>query len=138
MWWRVFRLLAILAACGCAFIVARRLRAARHAAGWNGEPGEETLRELLWWAALALGLRCVFEPVMVAYYLWPALAVALIAATRTWPRLLATSVIVTAVTFGSQSSWRSPWGWWGSMVVGLALTLFFARVPPRGRPQRPA
>jgi len=133
-----FRLLAILAACGCALFVARRLRVARHAPGRNGEWSEETLRELLWWAALALGLRCVFEPVMVAYYLWPALAVALIAATRTWPRLLGTSVIATAVTFGSQSAWRSPWGWWGSMIVGLALILFFAGVPSFGRPQQPA
>jgi hypothetical protein len=59
-------------------------------------------------------------------------------ATRTWPRLLATSVIAAAVTFGSQSAWRSPWGWWGSMIVGLALTLFFAGVPSFGRPQPPA
>jgi hypothetical protein len=129
-----FRLLAILVACGCAFIVGWRLRAARHAARWSGE----TLSELLWWAALALALRCVFEPVMVAYYLWPALAVALIAATRTWPRLFAASVIAAAVTFGSQSTWRSPWGWWGSMVAGLGLTLFFAYVPLRNRPPHPA
>jgi len=133
-----FRLLAVLAACVCALIVARRLRAARNEAGrdvgWSGD----TLREVLWWAALALALRCVFEPVMVAYYLWPALAVALIAATRTWPRLLATSVMVAAVTFGSQSTWRSPWGWWGAMVVGLALTLFFARIPTRSASPQPA
>jgi hypothetical protein len=133
-----FRLLAIVAACGCALIVARRLRAARQEAERDGEWSEETLRNVLWWAALALALRCVFEPVMVAYYLWPALATALIAATRTWPRLLATSVIVAAVTFGSQSTWRSPWGWWGSMVAGLALTLFFARIGPRSSPPRPA
>jgi hypothetical protein len=133
-----FRLLAILAACGCALIVARRLRAGRHAAGWSGEWSRETLRELLWWAALALALRCLFEPVMVAYYLWPALAVALIAATRTWPRLLATSVIAAAVTFGSQSPWRSPWGWWGAMVAGLGLALFFACVPLRSSPPQPA
>ncbi len=128
------RALAILVACGCAVIVGRRLGAARHAAGWNAE----TLRELLWWAAVALALRCVFEPVMVAYYLWPALAVALIAATSTWPRLIAASVIAAAVTFGSQSSWRSPWGWWGFMVLGLALTLVLAYVPLRTRPPQPA
>ena len=133
-----FRLLAILAACGCALIVARRLRAGRHAAGRSGEWSGETLRELLWWAALALALRCLFEPVMVAYYLWPALAVALIAATRTWPRLLATSVIAAAVTFGSQSAWRSPWGWWGAMVAGLGLALFFSYVPLRSSPPQPA
>jgi len=133
-----FRLLAILAACVCALIVARWLRAARSEAGRDGGWNGDTLREVLWWAALALALRCVFEPVMVAYYLWPTLAVALIAATRTWPRLLATSVMVAAVTFGSQSTWRSPWGWWGSMVVGLALTLFFARIPPRKASPQPA
>jgi hypothetical protein len=128
------RALAILAACGCALIVGRRLGAARHVARWS----RGTLTELLWWAAVALALRCVFEPVMVAYYLWPALAVALIPATRTWPRLLAASVFAAAVTFGSQSGWRSPWGWWGFMVAGLGLTLFFAYVPPRNRPPQPA
>jgi hypothetical protein len=121
-----FRLIAILAACGCALILARRLRAGRQIDSLNGQWSGQTLAELLWWAAFALALRCVFEPVMVPYYLWPALAVALIAATRTWPRLLATSVIATAVTFGSQSTWRSSWGWWGCMVVGLALALAFS------------
>ncbi len=129
-----FRLLAILVACGCALIVGRRLRAARHASRWS----QETLTELLWWAAVALALRCVFEPVMVAYYLWPPLAVALIPATRTWPRLLAASVFAAAVTFGSQSSWRSPWGWWGFMLAGLGLTLFFASVPLRRTTAQPA
>jgi hypothetical protein len=119
------RALAILAACGCALVAGRRLRAARHAARWS----RATLTELLWWTAVALALRSVFEPVMVAYYLWPGLAVALIAAARNWPRLIATAVVAAAVSFGSQSSWRSPWGWWGFMVLGLALTLLFAYVP---------
>jgi hypothetical protein len=121
------RALAILAACGCALIAGRRLRAARHAARWS----RATLGELLWWTAVALALRSVFEPVMVAYYLWPGLAVALIAATRNWPRLIATSAVAVALSFGSQSSWRNPWGWWGFMVLGLALTLLFACVPLR-------
>ena len=124
------RALAILLACGCALIVGRRLRAARHAAWWS----RATLMELLWWVAVGLALRSVFESVMVAFYLWPGLAVALIAATGNWRRLIPTSVIAVAVTFGSQSSWRSPWGWWGFMVAGLALTLFFAGVPPRRTP----
>jgi len=126
-----FRLLAIVAACVCALTVARRLRTARNGAGRDGRWTVDMLGDVLWWAALALALRCVFEPVMVAYYLWPALAVALIAATRTWPRLLATSVMVAAVTFGSQSAWRSSWGWWGAMVVGLALALVFSVPGPQ-------
>jgi hypothetical protein len=128
-----FRLLAIVVACGCALVVGRRLGTARLAAGWSPE-----LRELLWWVAVALALRCVFEPVMVAYYLWPALAVALIAAATTWRPLIAASVIAAAVTFGSQSSWHSPWGWWGCMILGLGLTLFFAHVPLRRSLPQPA
>jgi energy-coupling factor transporter transmembrane protein EcfT len=57
--------------------------------------------------------------------------VALIAASRNWPRLIATSAVAAAVSFGSQSSWRSSWGWWGFMVLGLALTLLFAYAPQR-------
>ena len=53
---------------------------ARRARRPGGKWSQETLAELLWWTAVALALRSVFEPVMVAYYLWPPLAVALIAA----------------------------------------------------------
>jgi hypothetical protein len=119
------RALAILVACGCALIVGRRWRAARRAAGWS----PEMLQDLLWWAAVALALRSVFEPVMVAYYLWPVLAVALITASTSWSRLIATSLAATTLTFVSQVSWRGPWSWWAPMVAGLGLTLFFARVP---------
>jgi hypothetical protein len=116
------RVLAIAAACGCALAAARRWRVRQHPAGWS----REALRELLWWAAVALALRCVFEPVMVAYYLWPVLAAALIAASSSWSRLIATSVAASALTFVSQASWHGPWIWWGSMVAGLLLTLFLA------------
>jgi hypothetical protein len=126
------RAFAILGACGCAFAVGRRWRAARPAAEWS--PG--TLEELLWWAAAALALRSVFEPVMVAYYLWPVLAVALAAASRNWPRLVGTSLAAATLTFASQVSWRGIWSWWVPMVAGLAVTLFLARVPLRERASR--
>jgi hypothetical protein len=119
------RLLAILVACGCALIVARRLRAARQTGQWR----RAALRELLWWVALSLALRLVFESVMVAYYLWPAVAVALIAATRSWWRLIPTSVLAVTVTVASQSDWRSAWGWWMLLVAGVALTLYSAGIP---------
>jgi hypothetical protein len=121
------RVLAIVVACGCAIIVGQRWRAARQAASWS----PETLEEVLWWTAAVLALRSVFESVMVAYYLWPVLAVALIAAVRSWPRLVATSVAAVAVTFASQAPWHGPWAWWAPMVAGLGLTLFFARLPLR-------
>jgi hypothetical protein len=119
------RLLAIVVACGCAIIVGQRWRAARPAASWS----PQALEEVLWWTALVLALRSVFESVMVAYYLWPVLAVALIAAVRTWPRLITTSVAAVTITFVSQVSWHGPWAWWASMIAGLGLTLFFARLP---------
>jgi hypothetical protein len=124
------RLLAILVACGCALVAGRRWRAARGAPAWS----TQTLAEVLWWTALALALRSVFEPVMVAYYLWPALAVALIAASRDWSRLIPTSVAAAALTLASQLTLHGPWTWWTPMTAGLGLTLFLARVPA-GLPQ---
>ncbi len=121
-----FRALAIAVACAGALIVGLRFRASRGKA-WS----PDTLQEFLWWTGVALALRSVFEPVMVAYYLWPALAVAVIAAARNWARLAATSAAVAVITFGSQVPWRGPWAWYGPMVGGLAVTLFLARLPLR-------
>ncbi len=121
------RALTVVVACGCALVAGRRWRAARHNAPWS----PEILREVVWWVALALALRSVFEPVMVAYYLWPVLAVALIAASRSWPCLIATSVVTSTLTFVSQATWRGSWTWWTPLVAGLAITLLLARIPPR-------
>ncbi len=115
------RMLAIVFACGCAVGYAYRRRLA----------GAD-LAELLWWVAAALAVRCVFESVMVAYYVWPAVAVALAAAASSWMRLTWTGIIAVGVTFAVQSPWRSPWGWWAAMIAGLALVLFCAR--PRVAP----
>jgi hypothetical protein len=117
------RILSIAAACGCALVVARRWRAARSGERWS----HEALTELLWWTAVALALRSAFEPVMVAYYLWPPLAVALAAAARDWSRLIPTGCAAVVLTFFSQVQWRNPWSWWTPMVAGLALALFLAR-----------
>ncbi len=118
------RIVAILVACGCAVAAGRRWHAAR---GTEWDAG--TLRDVLWWAAFALALRCVFEPVIVAYYLWPAVAVALVAAARTWSRLIPAALAATALTFASQIAWHGVWTWWAPMMVLLALTLAFARFP---------
>ena len=120
------RIVSIVAACACALVVARRWRAARISAPWD----HDTLAGLLWWVALALALRSAFEPVMVSYYLWPPLAVALAAAARDWSRLLPVGVVTVALTFFSQVQWHDPWTWWTPMVAGLALALYLARVHP--------
>lgn len=121
------RALTILLAGGGALVAGRRWRATRHTAEWS----PQALAGLLWWVAAALALRCVFEPVMVAYYLWPVLAVALVTASGSWSRLVATSLVASTLTFVAQASWRGPWIWWGSVVAGLALTLLLAA--PHGR-----
>jgi hypothetical protein len=84
--------------------------------------------------AAALALRSVLEPVMVAFYLWPPLAVALIPAARRWWRLIPASLAAGTITFVSQNPWRGPWGWWSLMVAGLVVTLFFAGIPLRAFP----
>ncbi len=117
------RLIAIIVACGCAYAVGRR---------WHAEPvlfpwDPQRLTAVLWWSALALALRCVFEPVMVAYYIWPALAVALIAAAASWWQLTAAGIVAGTLTKVSQFDWRGPWIWWATMVTGLAVTLLIAR-----------
>ena len=91
---------------------------------------------MLWWVAVTLALRSVFEPVMVAYYLWPPLAVALAAAARDWSRLIPTGCVVVVLTFFSQVQWRNPWSWWTPMVIGLALAIYFARFGPASAPRR--
>jgi hypothetical protein len=111
------RLAAIGCACACG--VAFALLPGRRA---------DPLPWLLWWVAAALAVRCVFESVMVAYYLWPALQVALVVSARRMSRLVVVSVLATVVTFGSQVSSRGPWLWWSLMTAGLAVTLLCARV----------
>lgn len=121
------RIVAIVVACGCAVAAGRRWRAAR-GTGWDGG----TLRDVLWWAGFALALRGAFEPVVVAYYLWPALAVALLAAAGTWSRLVPVAAVGTVLTFASQGAWHGIWTWWAPMTVLLALALWCARFPLPG------
>jgi len=129
------RTLAIVVACLCAVYVAIRWRSDR-ARKDRKEWTREELTAVLWWTALALALRCVFESVMVSYYVWPGLAVALIPGSRNWPRLLATGTAAVTLTFVAQSSWRNPWAFWTPITGLLALVLLFAGTwPARSRPR---
>ena len=126
------RTLAIVVACLCAVYVAIRWRSSHSRKDWT----REELTAVLWWAAVALALRCVFESVMVSYYVWPALAVALIPGSRNWPRLLATGTAAVTLTFVAQSSWRNPWAFWAPITGLLCLVLLFAGTwPARARPR---
>jgi hypothetical protein len=121
------RALAVLVACCCAVLTWRRWKAARLASRLAGGWRSDDLAVLLWWIAVTLALRTVFEPVMVSYYVWPPLAVALVAASRDWIRLIVATVPATVLTFLAQGSWRNPWVWWTPVVLVLALTVAAAR-----------
>lgn len=130
-----FRIVAIVAAVGCGVALRRRWHGALPDASAD-ERGvaPESLVELLWWIAIALALRSVFEPVMVSYYLWPPVAVALVAAAVSWRRLWWTAALAGVVTFVSQGEWRNPWTWWVPLMVGLCLVLVLSRSDRRSVP----
>lgn len=99
------------------------------------------LTDVLWWVALTLALRSFFEPVMVSYYPWPPMAVLLIAAaTLSWPRLVAASVVAGGLTAAAQGPSHAVWIWWVPIVAGLVILLALARPVRAGRPAtlRPA
>ncbi len=118
----------------CALRVRRRPSVARPGAV-SDRGTRPVLGELVWWIAIALALRCVFESVMVAYYVWPVLAVALVAASAGRTRLVVTATAASVLTFVAQVPWRGPWLWWGTVMLGLALTLG-AAWPGPGRGDR--
>jgi hypothetical protein len=136
-----FRLATIALACLCAVVVRRRLyrrlgEGQPHGSGGldsggldsggleRGEWPGPVLTEVLWWMALGLALRSFFEPVMVSYYPWPPLAVALIpAAAGGWVRLAVVAVTAGGVTAQGQGPWHNVWAWWVPIVGGLLLVL---------------
>jgi hypothetical protein len=143
-----FRLATIVLACLCAVAIRRRWQARTDA----DAPGASTgtglgtgtglrsagaatwstamLTEVLWWVALTLALRSFFEPVMVSYYPWPPMAVALIpAATLSWSRLISAGVLAGGLTAAAQGPSHAVWIWWVPIVAGLALLL--ALVSPK-------
>jgi len=83
--------------------------------------------------AACFALRVLSEPVMVAYYVWPVLALALVAASAVGSRRLAATgaVAVFATVFGG-AAWRGNWSWWAIEVGCVAAALALA-VPGSSR-----
>ena len=134
-----FRLATIVLACLCALAVRRHWQNRMSQAAEAGRPGTgqqamegadgapwpaQQLAEVLWWVALTLALRSFFEPVMVSYYPWPPMAVALItAATTGWPRLFGAGIVAGGLTLLAQGPSHAVWRWWVPLVAGLAILL---------------
>jgi hypothetical protein len=134
-----FRLATIVLACLCALLVRRRWQARA-----RNETSDETsdqnwpaglLTDVLWWTALALALRSFLEPVMVSYYPWPPMAVALIAAaTLSRPRLIAAGVLAGGLTAAAQGPSHAVWIWWVPIVAGLVVLLLLSWPGRAARP----
>jgi len=92
--------------------------------GWVAWRRRPSLLGLVWLGALALGLRCFFESVMVPFYLGPPFALIVLAAAAGvgWRRLVGSSVamgVATVVSFHRLGEWP----YWLVLVAGLAAGL---------------
>ena len=136
---RVMALLVALACCWPAAKAWRRAMGGPPSSAADFLPTRWTtpaLAVVLWWTALALSLRCGFEAVMVPFYIWPGVALALVSASRRWITAIGAAGLAVGLTAFSQLTWRSEWGWWSVVVAGLALLLAIAhpgRVGPHDR-----
>lgn len=78
---------------------------------------------VVWALAVALALRCLTESVMDAFYLWPPLAVALVAAGVAGARRLAlagAAAVAASVVAELHLVW---WLWWPAVMVALLLAV---------------
>lgn len=92
-----------------------------------------SLAGVVWMAALALGLRCVFEAVMDPFYLGPPFAlILLVCAVRRSPWRLVTATAAFGVAAMVSSHHLSEWIYWTPLVVLLGVGL------AGGFPGRPA
>jgi len=95
-------------------------------------PRPETV---VWVVALSFALRTCFEAVMVAYYLWPALALALVLGARaSAPRLAVAGACCCFATAFAQLPWQGEWAWWSVLVACSAGALAAAWPTGAGAP----
>jgi hypothetical protein len=102
------RIVALVLACGLGWWARR----------WRHEPDL-----IVWAAAMALALRCLTESVMVDFYIWPALAIAMVVAARLGRGRLAAAVMVAMFTT-VVAQWHLGWlAWWIVVTVGVGVVL---------------
>ncbi len=77
--------------------------------------------QLLWLGSVAFALRCVFESVMVPYYVWPVVALAVAAAaTSSWRRLVIAFAIASLLC-GVTYVHLARWPYWLAMTSLIVL-----------------
>ena len=78
---------------------------------------------LVWCFALCFAFRSMVESVMDPYYLWPALALAVLAAASTRWLYFTLATLASILMTGYAQSQHTPWVWWGPLVVGMGIVL---------------
>lgn len=117
------RIISLVLACAIGLWVARR---------------KPPLSDVMWFAAIALSLRCIFECVMDPYYLLPALALALLVAAKA-----SNARFALVIFFGAVCTWLSYWktGEWtyyllvtGTLLAAIALAKPSKAIPNSSSP----
>ena len=97
--------------------------------GWWALRWRERPDMLIWAFALALALRCYSESVMTDYYVWPALAVALVVAARCTDLQYGLAIVATVVTTIT-AQWHYSWlPWWLLDIGGMTVVVAAAARP---------
>jgi hypothetical protein len=79
---------------------------------------------LIWLVAVSLGMRCMFEAVMLPYYLGPPLILALaIASLQGARRFVTACAIAFGLTVFAYCVHLGPWAWWLPVSSGMAAVL---------------
>ena len=86
-----------------------------------------SLDMLVWLCAVALALRCVFEPVMTPYYLVPPLLVAFVSLARATLVRQVAGIVLAIGACAYAFFHEGPWVWWlpvtGMLVAVLVLAM---------------
>lgn len=102
------RVVAIVLACALGWWACR----------WRSRP-----ELIVWAAAAALALRCVTESVMVAFYIWPALALGLVVAARGGRTRLTVACAAAIAATEISSSRLGELPWWLLVTAGIVAVL---------------
>jgi hypothetical protein len=100
--------------------------------GWRARRWRDRPELIVLAVAVALGLRCFTESVMVAFYVWPVLAVGLVLAVRGSPRRWVCGIAAAVIVTVCSDFHFAEWAWWG-IVNGGIVVLLVTGIPSRRR-----
>jgi len=120
------RSIALAAAVGLAYMLVRR---------WGSKDMPPTV--LCWGVGCTLALRCIFEPVMVPYYIaLPVLFLLVAISGRRWWRLGFGAAIAAALSAVTTQHGLGEWPYWMILVVGFALLAWLGLPQPPAQPRQ--